>query len=86
MFSIASFYRTVPIEQVWFQALPHLGVHRELHEIRSWLAGERSAAEHEPEPASPIVDEPTQPDMTAPAPTIPLPGTEPPTGRHALTA
>lgn len=82
--SVASFYSTVPIEHVWLQLLSHLGAGRELREIRSWLAGRATAVEQEIEPIWPSVDEPTQPGMTVPVPTIPI--VEPPSGRHALTA
>jgi len=84
--SIASFYATVPPEQVWLQLLRHLGINRDLREIRAWLAHDPVAVGPEPEPVWTSVDEPTQPDMTTPVPTIPLPGTEPSSGRHALTA
>jgi len=84
--SIASFYSTVPIEHVWFQVLPRLGIHRELHDIRVRLALLATAAEPEPEPIWPSVDEPTHPGLTAPVSTIPLPSAEPSGGRHALSA
>ncbi len=84
--SIASFYSTVPPEQVWFQVLPRLGIHRELRYIRARLARPTAIAEPEPEPTWPSVDEPTQPGTTTPVPTIPMPSTEPSSGRHALTA
>ncbi|WP_211762957.1 hypothetical protein [Kutzneria sp. CA-103260] len=86
MLSIASFYATVPTEQVWLQLLRHLGVSRDLGEIRAWLADGPVAVEREPEPIWASVDEQTQPDMTTPVPMIPVPSTEPSTGRHALTA
>jgi hypothetical protein len=82
--SVASFYATVPAEHVWFQALPHLGVHRELRDIRARLAYPVMTAEPEPEPVWPSVDEPTQPGMTTPVPTIPMPSADPSNGRHAL--
>jgi hypothetical protein len=84
--SVASFYSTVPPEQVWFQVLPQLGIHRELRDIRARFARLTAIAEPEPEPIWPSVDEPTQPGMTTPVPTIPLPSVEPPSGRHALSA
>jgi hypothetical protein len=84
--SVASFYTTVPTEYVWLQLLSHLGVRRELPEIRTWLASRSVAAEYEPDPIWPSVDESTQPGVTAPVPTIPMPSAEPPSGRHALTA
>jgi hypothetical protein len=82
--SIASFYATVSTEHMWLQLLAHRGVKRELQEIRSWLAGRPVCAE--PEPVWPSVDEPTQPGITTPVPTIPLSRVAPPSGRHALSA
>jgi hypothetical protein len=82
--SVASFYSTVPIEQVWLQLLAHIGINRELREIRAWLAGDSATAASEP--IWPAVDEPASPSVTEPVPTIPLPGPETPSGRHALTA
>lgn len=82
--SVASFYSTVPTEHVWFQILPHLGIHRELQDIRDQLA--RLAATSEHEPVWPTDDELTQPGVTSPVPTIPMPSVEAPSGRHALSA
>jgi hypothetical protein len=82
--SVASFYSTVPIEQVWLQLLTHIGVNRELQEIRAWLAG--CSATAAPEPIWPAVDEPALSCLTEPVPTIPMRGPESPSGRHALTA
>jgi hypothetical protein len=69
---------------VWLQLLAHIGINRELHVIRTWLAG--CSAPAAPEPIWPAVDEPTLPCPTEPVPTIPLPGPESPSGRHTLTA
>ena len=84
--SIASFYSTVPVEHVWFQVLPHLGIRRELHHIRARLRHPPTAAEPEPEPIWPSIDEPAQPGLTVPVPTIPLPSVDPADGRHARIA
>jgi len=84
--SVAAFYGTAPIDATWWQIFNALGDRRELSEVRSWLAGPPLTVEHEPEPVWPSVDEPVQPDMTSPVPTIPLPNAEPSNSRHALTA
>lgn len=84
--SVASFYSTVPTEHVWLQLLPHLGINRDLSEIRAWLANCTVATGHESGPIWPLVDEPTQPGMTAPVPTIPMSSAGSSSGRHVLTA
>ena len=84
--SVASFYSTVPAENVWLQLLSHLGINPDLREIRAWLANGAVAIDQDPEPSWPSVDEPNQPGATAPVPVIPLPSVEPPGGRRAMTA
>jgi hypothetical protein len=84
--SVASFYSTVPPEQVWFQVLPHLGIHRELRDIRTRLTRAAAIAEPEPEPIWPSVDEPVQPGLTVPVPTSRCHRVAPPSGRRALSA
>jgi hypothetical protein len=84
--SVASFFGTAPIDAVWWQIFNGLGDRRELSDVRSWLAGSPPTVERTPEPVWPSVDEPIQPGVTIPAPTIPLPSVESCTGRHPLTA
>lgn len=82
--SVASFYSTVPIEHVWLQVLAHIGIPRDLDEIRCWLTSR--SVDIEPEPVWPSADESVQADVTSPVPTIPMPSAEPLSGRHALTS